>query len=143
MSTKPSTDKELIDFMKSLRTHFINNYPVDYVVGSLYSNNTSITYFPFTHKALKEQKLKIALVYNHPRERFEVWLAGQNKQVQKKYWQLFKDSDWNKYHIPRTPDEGFSIVDTVLVEKPNFSDILKLTKNIEEKTLIFTMCQVS
>lgn len=51
--------------MKSLRTFFVKNYPVDYVVGSIYYGDMTITYFPFTPKVLKEQKLKIAIVFNH------------------------------------------------------------------------------
>lgn len=44
----PQAYKSLMSFMKSLRTYFINNYPVDYVIGSIYPGNMTITYFPFT-----------------------------------------------------------------------------------------------
>ena len=69
--------------------------------------------------------------------RFEIWLAGQNKQIQKKYWEIFKGSDWNKYHIPSTTDEGFSIVDNTLVENPDFDNLETLTEQIETKTMEF------
>jgi len=59
----PNAYQGLMSFMKNLRTHFVNNYPVDYVIGSLYSGEKTITYFPFTPKTLKEQKLKIAIVF--------------------------------------------------------------------------------
>jgi len=133
----PKAYKGLMSFMKSLRTYFVNNYPVDYVTGSLYSGDMSITYFPFTPKVLKEQKLKIAIVFNHQKIRFEIWLAGQNKQIQKKYWEIFKGSDWNKYHIPLTIDEGFSITDAILIENPDFDDLEVLKVQIETKTMEF------
>jgi hypothetical protein len=129
--------KDLISFMKHLRSYFIKTYPLDYVTGSLYSAENSITYFSFTPKSLKEQKLKIAIVFNHQNLRFEVWLTGQNKQIQKKYWEEFKNSDWNKYHIPTDIDKGFSIVDNVLIETPDFKERKRLTEQIESKTMEF------
>lgn len=133
----PKAYQGLVGFMKNLRIYFINNYTIDYAIGSLYSGDMSITYFPFTPKTLKEQKLKIAIVFNHQKIRFEIWLAGQNRQIQKKYWEIFKDSDWNIYHIPSTINDGFSIVDNILVENPNFDNLEILTEQIENKTMEF------
>lgn len=126
-----------MDYIKRLRTHLMQNYPDDYITGSIYSGEGTITYFPFTPKILKEQKLKIAIVYNQQKVRFEIWLAAQNKQIQKKYWELFRESDWNKYHIPSSIEDGFSIVDEILVEHPDFSDWKSLTEQIETKALLF------
>ena len=133
----PKAYQGLVGFMRNLRTYFVNNYPVDYVIGGLYSGDMTITYFPFTPKLLKEQKLKIAIVFNHQKIRFEIWLAGQNKQIQKKYWEIFRGSDWNKYHIPSTIEDGFSIVDNILVENPNLANLEILTKQIETMTMEF------
>lgn len=127
----------IVGFMKALRSYLIRNYPVGYSIGSLYSNDSTITYFPFTPTALKEQQLKIAIVYNHTDNRFEVWLAGQNKIIQKKYWTLFKESDWNTYHIPASVEKGFSIVETVLVEHPDFNDATALIEQIELGVMAF------
>ncbi len=76
--------KGLMQYIAKLRTHFKNQYP-DYITGNVYHGYMDITYFPFTPKSLKIQKLKIAIVFNHSKKRFEIWLAGQNKQIQKKY----------------------------------------------------------
>jgi hypothetical protein len=127
----------LMAFTKRLRTHFIKHFSDDYVIGSIYTDDKNITYFPFTPKELKKQKLKIAIVFNHQKMRFEIWLAGQNRQIQKKYWEIFKESDWNKYHIPSAINEGFSIVDHILIENPDFDDLDSLTEQIETGTLKF------
>lgn len=127
--------KVILDFMKKLRTYFDNTYPAEYYTGSVYSGD--ITYFPFTPEILKEQKLKIAIVFNHKEMRFEIWLAGQNKQIQKKYWEIFKDSDWNKYHVPENIDKSFSIVDNILVNQPDFNDSDFLREKIEEGVMEF------
>jgi hypothetical protein len=123
-------------FMKSLRSHFNKYYFEDYYVGSIYNDDNTITYFPFTPKELKEHKLKIAIVYNYQKSVFEIWLAAQNKQIQKKYWEIFKNSDWNKYHIPQSTAEGYSIVDDVLIENPNLEDDT-LIEHIESRSLRF------
>ena len=81
--------------------------------------------------------MKIAIVFIHETFRFEVWLAGYNKRVQTKYWKLFKESDWNKYHIPSTTKGVDSIIEYILVENPDFSDLDTLTKQIEKGTLKF------
>jgi hypothetical protein len=37
--------------------------------------------------------LKIAIVFDYAAFGFEAWLAGRNRQVQRKYWQLFRAVD--------------------------------------------------
>lgn len=129
--------KGILDFMKKLRTYFLRTYPAGYFIGSVYSGDMTITYFPFTPEVLKEQKLKIAIVFNHQEMRFEIWLAGQNKLIQKKYWEMFMDSDWNKYHITDNIDKSFSIVDNILVDNPDFDDKDSLREKIEAGAMEF------
>jgi hypothetical protein len=64
-------------------------------------------------------------------------LGGYNKQAQSKYWKLFTKSNWNKYHIVSTIKGVDSIIEDVLVDKPDFSDLDTLTKQIEKGTLKF------
>lgn len=124
-------------FMRALRSHFIKQYPQGYVIGSLYHNEASITYFPFTPVALKQRQLKVAIVFNHGLRRFEVWLAGQNRQVQKTYRAIFAAQDAQGYRVPSPSDHGFSIVDAVMVETPDFSDGKKLMDELERRVLAF------
>jgi hypothetical protein len=126
-----------MEYIMSLRTHFKNKYPDYFVSGSIYYGYMDMTYFAFFPKSLKDRKLKIAIVFIHDAFRFEAWLAGNNKQVQSKYWQLFVESDWNKYHVVSTTVGVDSIVETILVEDPDFSDLDTLTKQIERGTLKF------
>ncbi|OFY11330.1 MAG: hypothetical protein A2X11_08180 [Bacteroidetes bacterium GWE2_42_24] len=115
----------------------MRQYIDGYYIGNIYYGDNSITYFPFTPKNLKSQKLKIAIVFNHHDLRFEIWLAGQNKQIQKQYWEIFKDSDWHKYHIPSTIADGYSIVDNILVMNPDFDNYEILAEQIETGALEF------
>jgi len=129
--------KGLMEYIMGLRTHFKNKYPDYFVSGSIYYGYMDMTYFSFYPKSFKHRKLKIAIVFIHDTCRFEVWLAGNNKQVQSKYWKLFKESDWNKYHIVSTTKGVDSIVEYILVDNPDFSDLDTLTKQIERATLKF------
>ena len=126
----------LMDYIMGLRTHFKNKYP-QYLTSSIYFGYMDMTYFSLFPKSLKRQKLKIAVVFVHEAFRFEVWLAGVNKSVQAKYWKLFKENNWNKYHIVATPKGVDSIVEHILVDNPDFSDLEALTKQIETGTLKF------
>ncbi len=129
--------KGLIEYIMALRTHFKNKYPDYFVSGSIYIGYMDMTYFAFTPKSIKQRDLKIALVFIHETFKFEVWLAGANKQVQDKYWNILKDSGWNKYPIVSTTKGVDSIIEYILVEDPDFSNLDTLTNQIERATLNF------
>ena len=120
-----------------LRSYFENQYPDFSVSGSVYQGYMDMTYFAFFPQSLKFRKLKVGIVFVHCPFRFEVWLLGYNKGVQAKYWKLFKESGWNKYRIPSTTKWVDSILEGILVDNPDFSDLNALTQQIERGTLNF------
>lgn len=122
--------KGLMKYIIDLRTFFKNKYP-QYSLSSIYQGYMDMTYFSFTPEPLKSQKLKIAIVFIYDTFRFEVWLAGSNKNIQTKYWKLFTESDFDKYHIPSNIKGIDSIIEHILVENPDFSDLNTLTEQIE------------
>jgi hypothetical protein len=126
----------LMEYIMDLRTHLQHKYP-DHFVSAIYYGYMDMTYFSFTPRTLQEHKLKAAIVFNYDAFRFEVWLAGYNKSVQDKYWGLFKESGWDKYRIVPTTKGVDSIIEHILVEDPNFSDLDVLTKRIEKEALRF------
>lgn len=127
----------LMEYIFGLKTYLNKKYPDYFVSGSIYYGYMDMTYFSFTPESLKHRKLKIAIVFNYDYFRFEVWLGGYNKQVQNEYWTLFKNSDWNKYHLVSTTKGVDSIIGYVLVENPDFSDLNKLTKQVENGIIQF------
>ena len=127
----------LMEYFNSLRLFFKKKYPDHRVSGSVYYGYMDMTYFSFTPKSLKSQKLKVAIVYLHEAFRFEVWLVGYNKRVQKKYWRLIKKSNWKKYRIPPTIKGIDSIIEYTLIDDPDFNELEKITKQLESKTLNF------
>ena len=127
----------LMEYFNSLRLYLGKKYPDHSVSGSVYYGYMDMTYFSFFPKSLRHRKLKIAIVFLHEAFRFEVWLSAANKKVQREYWELVKESNWSKYRIPSTLKGFDSIVECVLVDNPDFSDLDALTKQIEKGTLEF------
>ena len=126
-----------MEYFMGLRTYFKNKYPDYNVSGSIYFGYMDMTYFSFFPESLKRLKLKVGIVFIHETFRFEVWLFGYNKKVQTKYWNLIKESNWNKYCIPSTTKGVDSIIESTLIENPDFNDLDNLTKQIEERAMKF------
>jgi len=121
--------RELMQYIMNLRTYFQKKYP-DYIVsGNIYQGYMDMTYFSFFPKLLKQNKLKVGIVFIHEKFRFEVWLFGYNKKVQNKYWELFKKSSWDKYKIVPTTKGEDSILEHILVNDPDFSNLDNVTSS--------------
>lgn len=129
--------KGLMEYILDLKTYFKNKYPDYFVSGSLYYGYMDMTYFAFSPESFKRHNLKAAIVFNYEKFSFEIWLAGYNKQVQQKYWKLFKESGWNKYHIVPTTQGVDAIIEHTVADNPDFRDLDALTKQIEQGTLKF------
>jgi hypothetical protein len=128
--------KALLGYMQDLRSHFKTRYP-RYSISGLYQGYLDMTYFAVVPPSFKHRNLKIAIVFNYEAFRFEAWLAGTNRQVQRKYWELFKNSRWRDYHVI-TPAKGVdSIIECRLAEHFDLDDCDHLTDCIEEKTAKF------
>ena len=77
----------------------------------------------------------MALVLNHSKMQFEVWPLGQTIPIQEKYWGYFKSTKWNQNKSTRPQ---YSILEAELIKNPNFNDLIKLSKQIEDKLVILT-----
>jgi hypothetical protein len=129
--------RALLGYMMALRKLFQDKYP-DSSVSGLYQGFFDMTYFAVVPPSLKRRGLKVAIVFHYGPFRFEAWLAGRNRQVQKKYWELFKDTSWAEYRVV-TPAIGVdSIVECDLAEGTEFRDTDRLTSAIEKKVARFT-----
>ena len=128
--------KGIMTFMSELRSYLESEYP-DCTVGSLYFGYMDMTYFAFTPTDLKNKKLKIAVVYLHEKNVFEVWLAGNNRKIQAEYITLMSSENMGKYKLSQIIPGVDSIIESILVEKPDFDHPEALMKQIEKKTIAF------
>lgn len=127
----------LMEYIMGLRTHFTKAYPDYAVPGNLYFGYMDMTYFSVIPKLLKEHKLKIAIVFLHEEFRFEAWLSGVNRQVQAQYCEIIKESGWNNYKVVPQGKGVDSIIESILVNNPDFGDLDALTEQIEKAALEF------
>lgn len=125
--------KGIMSFMSALKTHLQSRYP-QYVVSGLYPGYMDMTYFAFTPPELKNRNLKIAIVYLHKENRFELWLGGSNRKVQAEYIDFLREKDVAPYKLSRVSPGVDSIIESIVSEQPDFDDPESLMKSIEGKT---------
>jgi len=121
----------LLEYIIRLRNHFQKTLTDYDVPGNVYQGYMDMTYFSIIPPSLKQHKLKIAVVFLYDAFRFEVWLSGYNRQVQAKYWQLFRDRGWEPYRLVVDPLKADAILEHILVAEPDFTNPDALTRQIE------------
>lgn len=126
---------QLIRFMMDLDAHLSKELSSDYNFGNIFQGYMDYTYFYYTNDFLKSRKLKLGLVLNHTEMRFELWLLGQTKQVQKKYWHYLESTKWCMQHesMPK-----YAIFEAVIVDNPSFNDSAMLIKLISDELRVTT-----
>ncbi|WP_028980878.1 DUF7000 family protein [Sporocytophaga myxococcoides] len=125
----------LVKFVMKLNSSFSNDLADRYSFGNLFQGYMDYTYFYFSDDFLKKRKLRFGLVLNHSKMRFEIWLLGQNIKVQEKYWQILKDTKWNKN---RTSRPQYSVLEAIILENPDFNNLDKLTQQLKKSLIKFT-----
>jgi hypothetical protein len=117
---------QLVKYVQKLKTQLSKDLNQDFSVGNVFQGYMDYTYFYLTNNYLQSKKLKLGIIFNHKEANFEVWLLGQTKDVQEKYWNLLKGTKWIK--VKEMPQ--YSIFEVSLVKKPNFGNLDKLTEEI-------------
>ena len=120
---------QLVKFVMKLRTDFIKNLSEKYSFTGILHGYMDYTYFYYSNDFLKSKKLKLGFVLNHLEMRFEIWLFGNTTGIQKEYWDLLKESKWNKN---RKEMPKYSILETVIEDKPDFDNLSLLSDNLEK-----------
>lgn len=109
----------IMTFMSDLKTFFETRYP-DMLSSALYFGYMDMTYFALTPRNLKEQKLKIAVVYLHAEARFEFWLAGSNRKVQADTIERLRTVDLGDLVLSKVEPGIDAIVIKPIGEHPDF-----------------------
>ena len=76
--------------------------------------------------------MRFGIVLNHDEMQFELWLMGQNAVLQEKYWEILKDSVWNR-ELSEMPT--YSVLAVCLCDKIDFSKKDEMTAMIFEKAM--------
>ena len=128
--------RALLSFMMGLRTRLKNKHP-DFSVSALYQGYMDMTYFAISPPSLKRRDLKIAIVFNYEAFRFEAWLAGRNRGVNRQYRELLKDRKSPPYRFVAPAKGVDSIVECDLARGFDLDDPDTLTKTIETGAAAF------
>ena len=123
--------KRLFEYLGSLKAYFQNNSDQQWSLGNIAPGYMDYTYFSFFNQHLRNKKLRFGIVLNHRKMQFELWLMGQNAEIQKRYWNVLKSTKWN---AGRNEMPKYSILEAVLVGAPDFNDFDTLSLQIKEKT---------
>jgi hypothetical protein len=126
----------LMKYFDSLRLTLKTKQP-DFFISDVHYGQLDYTYLYYFPKSLQRQKLKVVILFSHDTFKFEVLLAGYNREAQTKYWKLFKENAFNRHHLSDDATEADRFLSEVLVDKPDFSNQDALTGQIESGTLQF------
>jgi hypothetical protein len=117
----------LLKYVMQIKTDFEKAFSKEYTCGNVSPGYMDYSYFPFVNDYLRGKKLRFGIVLNHNEMRFELWLLGQNKEIQDRYWNILKGSEWNE-NLTERPQ--YADLEIVLVDTPDFENIDKLTDDI-------------
>ena len=129
--------KSLMQYIKELRRYFKEKYPEYDVSANLYPGYLDLTFFTITSKLAQQNQLKYAVVFRHDKMQFEVWLSGRNRAVMSEYHRKFTGHIMNKHSLTADDKGMSSIIETIVVEKPDFDNMTELTNQIDLGVISF------
>lgn len=126
----------IIAFLSDLKTYLERKYP-DYNTGAVYQGYMDMSYFAFSPAALRDRKLKIAIVYLHEEGVFELWLVGNNRETQAEVGRLLRHTGTGAYTLTEPGPGVDAIVAHTISDMADFDDPEALKKQIEREALTF------
>ena len=106
--------QEIIKLFRYLKIYFEKEMPEFKFTSNIVENNMDYSYFQFTNDKLRENKLKIVFVFIHKDFKFQIWLSGINRNIQEKYFNIYKNT---KYNLSIDPNK----TDYILYKDLNFN----------------------
>ena len=89
--------RSILSFIFELKTELGQKYP-KYAISQVYQGYMDMSYFAITPPELRAKKLKIALVYLHEANRFELWLSANNRKLQKEWIDILNQVE-NRFKV--------------------------------------------
>jgi len=123
--------KGILGFIGKLRADFIKKNP-HYEISSVYQGYMDMSYFSLSTKQLRDEGLKIAIVYLHEKGCFEVWLSARNREISKRYESVFYGKIFDGVKVFHDENNKDAIIEFTLTASPNFEKEEMLTGIIEQ-----------
>jgi hypothetical protein len=125
--------KAILEYMHYFQSYLKIQFKDYNFPGTFYHGYLDMSYFAFIPSSFIGKGLKIAIVFNYESFRFEIWLSGYNKEIQRKYWEHFNEKKVEGFYIPDTIKGYDSIVeDHIYIDTIDKEDTtIELVKRIE------------
>lgn len=104
---------------------------------SLYHGYLDMTYLPVTTDLLKDNGLKIAIVFNYSLFQFEIWLSAVNRKKRTEILQLISQSKWQKYKTVENDENTDAIIELKIKGINEFSNKNRIVFLITKETIMF------
>ena len=111
--------RSILSFIFELKTELGQKYP-KYAISQVYQGYMDMSYFAITPPELRAKKLKIALIYLHEANRFELWLSANNRKLQKEWIDVLNQVENLDYRVSELGVGIDSIVEYIVHVSPNF-----------------------
>ena len=89
----------LLKYLMQVKASFEKAFSKEYSCGYVSPGYMDYSYFSFANEYLRGRRLRFGIVLNHNEMRFELWLMGQNKEIQNRYWDILKPSKWFAFYL--------------------------------------------
>ena len=122
--------KGILAFIGKLRAAFIKKYP-HYDVSNIYQGYLDMSYFSLSTKPLKDNGLKIAIVYLHEKGTFEVWLSARNRDIARNH-QAILDSLSGEINVFHDRNNQDAIAECILTGTPDFEEQAQSINSIDQ-----------
>lgn len=105
--------QEIIRLIKYISLELEKEMPEYSFMGRVVENQMDFSYFQVTRQSLKELGLKVQIIFMHSTCKFEVWISGYNRKVQRNYYELLCNSDC-PFEMCLNPERNDFIIKTVI-----------------------------
>ena len=127
--------RAILEYMLSFQSYLKKNHKDYSFPGTFYHGYMDMSYFAFIPSSFVGKGLKTAIVFNYEAFRFEIWLSGYNKEIQKKNLDWVKEKKIEGYFIPETI-KGYDSIIEDHIDIDDF-DKDKVTETLEKRIEIF------
>lgn len=128
--------KGILKLIGALKSDFQKRYP-DFDIGSIYQGYLDMTYFSLSTELMRDNGVKIAVVYLHEKKDFEAWLSARNRQTAKRLITEIKGTLMVRSDVFHDDGNQDAIIECTLVSSPDFENQDSLIDVIEKGVIKF------
>jgi hypothetical protein len=127
----------IFDIFSDLGNELKANKDKTISTNSLYHGYLDMTYLPVITGVLKDNGLKIAIVFNYSLFQFEIWLSAINRKKRKEVIEIISNSKWIKYETVENDENTDAIIEFKINGINEFDNKNRILSIITKETISF------